>query len=267
MKPDCASQSCQLLPWDSQFFGCRIARLHADRLTAHTRDGVLAWCHDHLIDCLYFLADGHHRPTQQLAVAAGFQHVGVRLTLQREAAEREDAAIPQGIRPCRAADVPALAKMARRVYTNTRFYADARFDRARCARLYETWLVKSCRGLADAVFVAESNAGPAGYITCRRLSREAGEIGLLGVRPEAQGQGLGRQLLAAALVWGMRSGLKSMRVVTQGDNEAAVRMYRRAGFETTGVHAWYHYWCCSAVTGSSPRQTDTDRVLVSQPAG
>jgi len=232
----------QLLPWDSRFFGCRIARLNLDRLTAPVVDSVLDWCRDQRIDCLYFLAGADDWRSQELAVAAGFQRVGVRLTLHRDVTEQDDGSLPLGIRPCQAADIAALMKIARRAYSRTRFFADARFDRARCAELYETWLRKSCRGLADAVWVADSDAGPAGYITCRRQNRETGEIGLLGVRPENQGQGLGRRLLAAALAWGTRHGLKRMRVVTQGDNVTAVRVYRQAGFAVVAEECWYHYW-------------------------
>lgn len=61
--------------------------------------------------------------------------------------------------------VPVLSTMrrlARTSHRETRFHADSRFDPDRVALLYETWIEKSCRGYADAVFILELNGEAAG---------------------------------------------------------------------------------------------------------
>ena len=49
-------------------------------------------------------------------------------------------------------------------------------------------------------------------------------------------------MLRAALLWFQERGAKSVRVVTQGDNTGAIRLYESAGFRTREVLLWYHKW-------------------------
>lgn len=74
-----------------------------------------------------------------------------------------------------------------------------------------------------------------GFIMLRLTSGEA-EILTLAVRPDAQSRGVGRRLLAAALA---RSG--DARVILEvGElNEAALRLYRAAGFAPLGRRRAY----------------------------
>ncbi len=43
---------CTYLDWDSDFFGVRIARVNASRLSEETVAPILAWCAAQAIDCL-----------------------------------------------------------------------------------------------------------------------------------------------------------------------------------------------------------------------
>ena len=109
--------------------------------------------------------------------------------------------------------------------------------------LYETWIRRSCEGYADAVLVAETGGGPAGYITCHLSgSPPAGSIGLVGVGGDARGAGTGTTLVGAAIEWFQGRGVQEVSVVTQGRNLAAQRLYQRAGFRIQAVELWYHKW-------------------------
>ena len=46
---------CQLLDWDSEFFGFRIARLRQSDLTPLILSDVFEWCDREEVRCLYFL--------------------------------------------------------------------------------------------------------------------------------------------------------------------------------------------------------------------
>ena len=237
---------CEYLEWDSTFFGFRIARVRAARLDEPLVDAVMAWCADRRIRCLYLLADAQDPTTSRLAEAAGFRFVDVRATFEwraghpRAAGHREGAGIH--IRAARADDIPALRAIARASYRATRFRFDAGFLVARVDALYETWAEKSCLGYADAVLVADSDDGLCGYVSCHVDGADAGRIGLVGVRDGARGRGLGLALVGHALAWFDARGIARVRVVTQGRNIAAQRLYERCGFLIETADVWYHRW-------------------------
>ena len=58
-----------------------------------------------------------------------------------------------------------------------------------------------------------------------------GEVDVLGVRPEAQGRGLGRALLRWGVAWLEAQGTPHVRLIVDGANEGALTLYRSEGFE------------------------------------
>jgi dTDP-4-amino-4,6-dideoxy-D-galactose acyltransferase len=244
-----AANLCEYLPWDSEFFGLRIGRVNANRLTPATAAAISEWCETNSIDCLYFLADSADPESVRLAEHHGFRLVDIRVTFEkqlgREVVEEKGGAAVEGmIRPSRPEDIPALRAIAGVSHHDTRFYFDPNFPPARRDALYETWIEKSCNGYADAVLVAEFDNTAVGYITCKLLGEGGGEgqIGLVGVAPEHQGKGLGSSLVEASLRWFAEHGIERVTVVTQGRNTAAQRLYQRCGFVTQSVQLWYHLW-------------------------
>lgn len=235
---------CEYLEWDSTFFGHRIARARGHRSSAEHADALLQWCAENEIECLYFLADSDDAETVKAVEARGFAFVDIRMTLARSGGAPPPVT---GIRASRPEDVAALQAMSGINHTDSRFYYDGHFSRARCDALYETWIARSCTGYADAVLVAERDGAPAGYVSCHLAKepgagRPGGSIGLLGVAATAQGAGLGGALIDGALEWFAARGVTSVEVVTQGRNVRAQRAYQRRGFVSTNVQLWYHRW-------------------------
>jgi dTDP-4-amino-4,6-dideoxy-D-galactose acyltransferase len=170
------------------------------------------------------------------------------------------------VRAARPADLPALRRIASVSHHDSRFYSDPHFDRERCDALYAAWIERSAADPDGAVLVAETAAAPgrvAGYITVERRGeagggreaagggtlggagsapRAAGQIGLFAVAGEAQGQGLGGRLIAAAFGWFAAQGVARIGVVTQGRNVRAQRIYQRSGLVTGAVELWFHRW-------------------------
>jgi mycothiol synthase len=66
-----------------------------------------------------------------------------------------------------------------------------------------------------------------------------GEVYVVGVAPEAQGMGLGRTLTLIGLHQLRSRGLDEARLYVEGDNEAAIGVYRRLGFEHSGTDVLY----------------------------
>jgi len=234
----------EYLDWDSRFFGVRIGRAVPRRLSAETAARLLRWCASQQIDCVYMLADPGDIQTVRLVEERGFRCVDIRVTLNRSAADpgRGGAKFDGTVRNALQSDVTALRAMARTGFRLSRFYFDPTFPRASVDALYETWIEKSCNGYADAVLVAASGGQVAGYVTCHRDGAAKGRLGLLGVRDDWQGRGLGHVLVNSALAWFRESGASEVYVVTQGRNRAALRLYQGCGFVIDAVELWYHRW-------------------------
>jgi len=242
---------CEYLPWDSEFFGNRIARVTSHRLNLAQLANVETWCAHNDIECLYFLADSDDDETTLLAERSAFHLVDIRMTfaLRDSACASLPSADTAGrqaipIRPARLSDVPGLETIARTVHEDSRFYYDHRFSKSRCSDLYATWIRRSCEGFADQVLIAEYAGQVAGYITCKCVDGENphGVIGLVGVASAARGMGLGPALVTRSLRWFDEQGVQEVEVVTQGRNIAAQRMYQRCGFVSQSMRLWYHRW-------------------------
>ncbi len=236
-----ATQPARFLEWDSTFFARRIASVANASLAPGEVVGVVDWCRAERIECLYVLTDADDVPAMQALEDAGGRIVDVRMTFDRKL-DADAGARPTSVRRSTPADIPALRAIAGQSHANSRFYADAHFPRARCDELYATWVEKSCRGWADQVFVAEHEGRPAGYLSCHVRDGERGEIGIVGVAADAQGHGLGRDLVASALRWLGEQGVPRVTVVTQGRNLVAQRLYESMGFRTAAVQCWHHLW-------------------------
>lgn len=229
-----------VLPWDTDFFGVRIARLNGSRLSPELASAARQWCEENAVDCLYFLADPEYETTREASLN-GFHLVDIRVTLDLQIATAIQGSLKPGpYRHCQPDDVDALKHIARSSY-HTRFHADPCFPDEQCDELYALWIERSCGDYADAVLVVPQNEQPAGFITCK-VTRDGGQIGLVGVSSAMRGQGIGDRLIALAIDWFDRQGLTTASVVTQGNNIPAQRLYQKAGFQTRSMQLWYHRW-------------------------
>jgi len=244
-----AAPEARLLEWDSEFFGLRVASLAPVLLTESTLSRVVEWARAQRVDCLYALSDSNDAAGVRLLEDAGARVVDVRMTFDRELRDAPKAPLDPA-RPSREDDIGTLRELAAISHTNSRFWADEHFSRARCAELYATWIEKSCGGWADRVFVAEADGKPAGYLSCHLRANRRGEIGLVAVAPFAQGRGLGGTLLDTALAWFAAQHCERVTVVTQGRNAGAQRLYQSRGFLTASVQVWHHLWFAADETRS-----------------
>jgi len=90
---------------------------------------------------------------------------------------------------------------------------------------------------ADGFFVAERKA--TGELVAFHWTKAAtpapgapteGEIYVLGVHPDAQGQGFGTLMTQAGIAHLAGLGVSTITLYVEGDNEAALAMYGRQGF-------------------------------------
>lgn len=222
-----AANPPRLLDWDSEFWGLRVGG-------AEGVEGLGQWAIENTVGLMCVLIDSDRPDEAQQAEADGFRFMDVRVTLGRPT-----TSFGGGSRLARIEDLAALMKIAHSSHRITRFYADPSLDDARCDELYEEWIRRSFAGWADIVLVAEREQQPVGYVTVH-LDGEHSSIGLIAVAEEARNKGVGAELVGSAISWAHGKSAKRMKVVTQGRNIPAQRLFQRGGFQTTQTQLWFH---------------------------
>ena len=246
--PGASGAPCELLPWDSEHFGVRIARLAGDVLTAELADAADAWCAEQRIDCLQLLARPDDAATGRLAAERGFQLTDVRVGYERALGGADDALPPPPadaeVREATAADVPALRELAGRSHRTGRFHYDTRFDPERCDELYRRWIERDVEGEGWSVLVAEDAGGLLGYFSSRmpHAGSERTTTSLAAVAERGRGRRIGVGLFAASLAELRAAGARHVTAYANARNLAALRLHPSAGFAAGSVGLWYHRW-------------------------
>ena len=105
--------------------------------------------------------------------------------------------------------------------------------------------VEVCRAV-----MARPEADPSGLILAYRdgrcvgfcrddLHATRGEVGVLGVAPEARGIGLGRALVRWGVSWLERKEALRVTLMVDGENETALSLYRSEGFEVARTREFW----------------------------
>jgi ribosomal protein S18 acetylase RimI-like enzyme len=176
---------------------------------------------------------------------AGFQSCG-RHYLVRHLGERiPDAEADVRLRPFRREDMGLAARVVHRSHEGS---LDAALNLtyatpAQCRSFVETLVLRAGCGRFDgrASFVAEGAAGPVGVLLASHLSHANGHVCQVSVLPEAQGRGIGRALVVAALRAFRDEGLEAASLSVTVGNQPAYRLYQRLGFQLRkpfAAHAW-----------------------------
>lgn len=226
-------QTAEILSWDSEFWNIRTAQAH--------HPDVDKWAAENTVGMLWLLVNADDPERIQEAEDHGWRYMDTRVELVHQPSEANFSFA--ATRSYRDDDLQALVEIARSAHRITRFYADPHLPDSRCDDLYEAWIRNSCAGWAQGVFIGGGSGRPLGYVTVHE--GDPTSLGLIAVAEDARSKGVGRALVARALDW---SEDVPMKVVTQGRNVEAQRLFQRCGFRTTKTELWFHRWMDDATT-------------------
>lgn len=131
-----------------------------------------------------------------------------------------------------AGDEAAVAEIAGRCFTFSRFHLDPAIGVERANEIKRQWARNASRGRAAAVYVARSKNEVAGFLAVLLSKTRAGTdavIDLIGIEASHQGGGAGRAL-SAMFVEQWHGRADRLRVGTQISNIPAMRLYESMGF-------------------------------------
>jgi dTDP-4-amino-4,6-dideoxy-D-galactose acyltransferase len=231
------------LEWDTRHFGFPVARIEDTGDAPGALDAVLDRARATGVRLVYWNAPlGIDPPDDVLA-----RYCGALVDRKQTLTRPLDGSVPRAwddalVRVWPKGPAPdALVRLALASGERSRFRVDPRFPPPLFEELYTQWIERSTNGaIADAVLVA-ADPHPLGLITVA-VKDAVGHIGLLAVDERARGRGLGADLLVAAHAFMVSRGCSGASVVTQGDNEPALRLYGRAGYRTAARTDVYHFW-------------------------
>ena len=227
-------------------YGIRAARAFIDDVKEI--DNVVAFCRRDETQLLIVRCPAVSLEVAQALEAQGARLMDTLLFFQRRMERSELPARSSAfmVREAVAADAGTIGTVARNAFTNFlgHYHADPRLNRASSDEAYVEWAERSVTtsGVAGSVFVAEDEHGIVGFSTVRLNSSDEGEGVLFGVLPRAQGKGICRELMIAAMHWGADAGASRMVVPTQITNIASQKVWLRLGFEPNRAVYTFHWW-------------------------
>ena len=168
-------------------------------------------------------------------VERGWAHIRTHLHLRREGVEPANAPVPDGmtLRLAGPADAPAVTDVQNTAFTGSWGYAPNTPEEI----AYRIFDLPDLR--PDPVVLLEEAGALVGYCWCHREAEDApGIVGMVGVLPGRQGQGLGRAVTGAGMDALLELGAPGLEITVDSENPPAIRVYEGLGF----VLDWRSFW-------------------------
>jgi dTDP-4-amino-4,6-dideoxy-D-galactose acyltransferase len=240
----------QLLSWDTEFFGFKVACIIPNRLSPAKLGQILELLRQQDVSLVYWPSDPSDEESQNAAILfEGF--LADKKTLYSIELKNSSYVLTPMTKNCieeyNETVVSAdLVDLAIESGTFSRFKLDKRFSPKKIEDLYKMWIMRSVnKTFADTVFVARNNGRIVAMVTVS--SREQiGAIGLIAVDERMRGNNMGKDLITAAHNWYLAKGCTRGQVTTQGMNHVACKLYERCGYTVERINNYYHFWLKSA---------------------
>lgn len=137
---------------------------------------------------------------------------------------------------------PDLLALSFEAGQDSRFKRDTKFCRGEFDLLYKKWIENSLNGeIADIVYGYVHEGRVIGLVTLRN-DKTSASIGLIAVKKEHHGKGIGSILLSSCESYCLKNNIKSLKVPTQGSNKQALSFYQRNDFKVINKEHIYHWW-------------------------
>ena len=236
-RPDAAV--VEELPWDSEFFGIPIGRIHLEDASDESIVAGEADARRRGVLCLYGALD----PADQVATYR-VQELGYRFVEAATMFELRPSAPPiprpPGIevRLGTEDDLPALETMIDSLADWSRFSVDPRFGPESARRMQHAWVRRAAAADDDRyqLTVAEDTDGIIAFVTRRRVPDPTADA----VGTTARGSGAARYLIQLARDWAAPEPLLGGAIAAR--NLDALRYVHHCGFGVHEVRYLYHRW-------------------------
>jgi len=227
----------QLLTWESEFFGLQTAKLQLAASGSFITDKALA-------DYALVQAKVPANSVAELDALhqLGFQlvegEIDCCLTITAQDGLPDE---PQTWCIANTDSLDAVRNIAGRAFSLSRFRSPW-YQPDDSSRFYALWAEKAILGTFDThcLVIQDIDAQPLGFVTLRGTAPGEARVGLLAVRPDSIGQGIGKQLMIAARQWCAEQAISRLYVATQTGNIAALNLYLTSGAKLVSSAYWLY---------------------------
>ena len=168
-----------------------------------------------------------------------FRKIENLIYFERSFEEKEEMELPFSVRLASKYDANACSNIAQNCFTHDRYHTDQYLDNKIADHSKYAWAQNSILGRSDVNFVIELEDQIVGFISCLQ-ERNSATIDLIGVSTEAQGKGIGT-ILVKAVISHYSNRVSAIKVGTQLNNEASVRLYNSNGFKKVDEAITFHW--------------------------
>lgn len=233
----------QLLEWDTNFFGMKVARITDPSLSIEKLASTLTELRRNGFTFIYWPANREQNQHDIAKLGGLLVDLKTTFMIELSSSTMDDSMSTDIVRPYSVSmqlkDLEALAVQSGQF---SRFATDSRLPREKFIMLYKTWINRSLRQeIAKEVLVIEEGGHAVGMVTLTEKEGR-GNIGLIAVDASSRGKKYGETLVRAAQKWFVKNGYKIGQVVTQGKNISACNLYIKCGYSVEKVEYYYHFW-------------------------
>jgi dTDP-4-amino-4,6-dideoxy-D-galactose acyltransferase len=234
---------CNILEWDSQFFGYKIGAIHTQNLKLDELDKIIRELKEQDYRLAYCFANPDDEISNSSLKSVSRLLVDQKVTFSIGIDEVNNFTRCTYIKPFNLKfATEKLKSLALQSGIYSRYRIDPNFTNNEFEKLYIEWIEKSVKKvIAKEVLVYYENEDEKGLITLG-LKNNIGSIGLLVVDEKERGKSIGKKLVQEALLYFKENKIDIVEVVTQLDNKSACGFYKSMGFETKSIVNIYHLW-------------------------
>lgn len=231
--------------WESKLLGKRIVRIQQFKLnrqgykkkvssTLLALNSFYEYCQKQSIEKIIARVKEDDLATIHALEGAGFCSIECLLTFQRRHKQLlTENSLDHKIVSYDKNHLKDLKRIAAKAFRYSRFHSDPGISHAQANLSRVQWVINSCQGRAQKVFVAQKRNKAIGFVLCRgglsSKTKKIGVIDLIAVDPAHKGKGLGRELVKAAVEFYAKRKL-DLIVGTQAKNIPSVNLYIKTGF-------------------------------------
>jgi ribosomal protein S18 acetylase RimI-like enzyme len=220
------------LPWDSDFFGIKVAKAEASPGVLLRRSDLDLSAND-----LYYVFSSVRQP---LLEEEGALLADAKVTYSKQLPDIAPV-MPDAVIPFSGEVNEELFALGISSGWSSRFNLDPKLN-YKFEELYRLWVSNSVSGkIADIVYVIRDGEKFIGLMTLKQDGSK-GKIGIIAVDPGYRGKAYGAALLKAADHWYIQNNISTAEVVTQEANEGACKFYESNGYHIYNIQYIYHVW-------------------------
>ncbi len=233
----------QILDWDSDIFGIKVAQITQPHLSTQELSDILTELKSRRVRLVYWSSERECDDAVVKKLSGNLVDRKTTFAIDFSSADLHEIVPDDIIEPFTdSMPVAALEDLAIQSGEYSRFAVDPNLPKEIFFTLYKTWINRSLRKeIANEVLAIRNGDQVVGMVVLGEKNGR-GSIDLIAVDSGFRGRKYGEKLVHAAQIWFMTNGYKHGQVVTQGQNITACNLYTKCGYSVERIEYFYHFW-------------------------